>query len=123
VNGSLNSSRYSAEQREISDEPRDPRESEFRTTIRKSPEDKRSDHPSKPNEVLQQSRIQYDLEKKEVPIKAHPVKSLNDSKPRRSRSSSRSRSDSPSSSSSSDESDEDSATEEQKKEKKVEVCF
>lgn len=121
MNGSLSSSRHSADRREISDERREHRENEFRSTIRKSPDDKRADHPSKTNEVLQQSRIQYDLEKKEVPIKAHPMKSLNDAKPRRSRSSSRSRSDSESSSSSSDESDDNGTTEEQKKEKKVEV--
>lgn len=111
--------RQSPERREITIERRDTRDN-TKVESRRSPDDGRS---SRPNEVMQQSRIQYDLEKKEVPIKAQPVKSLSDSKPRRSRSfssSSRSRSDDSRSSGSSSESDDDVA-EERKKEKKVEV--
>lgn len=115
--------RHSPERREITIERRDTRDNMLKVESRRSPDDRRSDHASRPNEVLQQSRIQYDLEKKEVPIKAHPVKSLSDSKPQRSRSfssSSRSRSDDSRSSGSSSESD-DNGAEERKKEKKVEV--
>lgn len=115
--------RRSPERREITIERRDTRDNMIKVESRRSPDDSRSDHASRPHEVLQQSRIQYDLEKKEVPIKAQPVKSLGDSKPQRSRSfssSSRSRSDDSRSSGSSSESDDDVA-EERKKEKKVEV--
>lgn len=114
--------RQSPERREITIERRDTRDN-TKVESRRSPDDGRSDRASRPYEVMQQSRIQYDLEKKEVPIKAQPVKSLSDSKPRRSRSfssSSRSGSDDSRSSGSSSESDDDVA-EERKKEKKVEV--
>lgn len=113
--------RHSPEKRQITLERREVRSDDFRDERGRSPEDRRPDFSNKPNDVLQQSRIQYDLEKKELPMKAQPVKSIEESKRRRSRSSSgRSRSEDSRSSRSSSDSDDDSA-EEQKKEKRVEV--